>query len=131
MAFTLLAARKNAMLDTFTTAAGASCTLVLYAVGGGIPANADAAPSAPAVLCTLPCSSTFAAAAAGGVLTANAITQTNASASGTAVFYRLLAGGTTCIAQGTVGTSGSDLNLNTNVITSGGPVQITGLTITI
>ena len=120
---------RNGMLDQITSKVGTSARLKIYS--GTEPANCAAALSGNTLLCDLPCSSAFAAAASGGVLTANAVTQTNAAASGTASFFRLTdSAGTTCYAQGTVGTSGADLNLNTTTISSGGPVQITSWTIT-
>lgn len=132
MAFTLLQANRNAMLTTLVAASPNglnSGSLKIYA--GSVPGNADAALGGATLLVSLPCSATFGTVAT-GTLTANAITQTNAATGGTASFYRLYASdGTTCIAQGTVGTSGAELNLNTTTITSGGPVQITALTISI
>jgi hypothetical protein len=67
-----------------------------------------------------------------GVLTFNAFTTTNASATGTAGYYRLCtsAAGTTCVSQGVCGTSGADLNLTTTSITAGQPVSVTSWTIT-
>ena len=66
-------------------------------------------------------------------MAANAITQdSSADATGTAAFFRILnSAGTTTYAQGTVGTSGSDLNLNTTSIVLGGPISVTSLTISI
>ena len=128
MTFSITASMKNTMLNQITSGAGASSTVVIYS--GGVPANADASLSGNTVLVTLPCSATFAPAASGGVLTANAITQTNCGTSGTASFYRLIAtGGSTVLAQGAVGTSGSDMNLNTTTLVSGGPVVCSSLTI--
>lgn len=66
------------------------------------------------------------------MLTLNAITQdSSANATGTAAFFRIYkSDGTTVILQGSVGTSGQDLNLNTLSIVSGGPVAVTSFTIT-
>jgi hypothetical protein len=65
------------------------------------------------------------------VLTLNAITQdSSANATGTAAFFRLTTSGGTAIVQGTVGTSGEDLNLNTLNIVELGPVAVTSFTIT-
>jgi hypothetical protein len=69
---------------------------------------------------------------ANGVLTFGAITQVNASASGTAAYFKLFkADGTTEVAHGDVGTSGATINLNTTAIVSGGPVSITSAAITV
>ena len=128
MAFTVTAAQKNTMLNTITTAAGASSTVNIYS--GSVPGNADASLGAAILLVSLPCSATFAPAASAGVLTANAITQTNVGTSGTAAFYRLIAtGGSTVLAQGAVGTSGSDMNLNTTTLVTGGPCVVSSFTI--
>lgn len=133
MAFTMIDARKNAMLDTFTAGIGASPLLRIYDATGGVPANANTALGAQVLLGTLTFSATPFPAAAAGTLTANAITQDSAAdATGTAAFYRILnAAGTTTYAQGTVGTSGADLNLNTTSIVLGGPISVTSLTISI
>ena len=133
MAFSLTAARKNAMLDTFTSGIGASAIIRIYDNTGGVPANADAALGSQVLLGTLTMSATPFPAAAAGTMTANAITQdSSADATGTAAFFRILnSGGSTVMAQGTVGTSGADLNLNTTSIVAGGPISITSMTISI
>lgn len=96
---------------------------------GTPPASANAALSANTLLANCPLNATFAPAASGGVLTANAISNdASADATGTASFFRLLkTDGTTVVAQGTVGTSGADLNLNTVSLVAGGPVAISSL----
>lgn len=133
MAFSLIDARKNAMLDTFTAGIGASPLLRIYDATGGVPANANTALGTQVLLGTLTFSATPFPAASAGTLTANAITQDSAAdATGTAAFFRILnAAGTTTYAQGTVGTSGADLNLNTTSIVVGGPISVTSLTISI
>lgn len=77
----------------------------------------------------------FGAPAASGndrVATANAITaDSSADATGTASFFRLFqSGGTTVVYQGTAGTSGQQLNLNSLDIIAGGNVSISSLTVT-
>jgi hypothetical protein len=127
MAFTLTTAMKNTLLDQITSAAGSTATVKIYS--GSVPANADAS-NLGTLLVSLPCSNPFAPASSGGILTASAITQTNASQSGTAAFYRLMASnGSTVLAQGLVNTTGAEMNLNTTAIVSGGPCVITSLTI--
>lgn len=127
MTFTVTATQKNTMLNTITTSIGSGANVVVYQ--GSVPANADAALGGATVLATLPCSSTFAPGASSGTLTANSITQENATGTGTATFYRILTSGSAVIAQGAVGTSGSDMNLNTTSIVTGGPVVVTSFTI--
>ena len=127
--FSLTTAVANTALNTITTAASTTGTIVIYS--GVAPANADASLSGNTVLVTLPCSATLAPGASAHVLTLNAITQTNAASTGTATFYRFLTGGSTVLCQGDVGTSGNAMVLNSTSITSGGPVNISSLTITI
>lgn len=104
--------------------------IILY--GGSEPATADTAPSAT-VLATFTLSATAFGAASNGVITLAGVPLTvAASASGTATHFRLTRGnGTTVILQGTVGTSGAQLNLNTVTITSGVNVTITSGTVTV
>lgn len=124
------AALKNARLDTITTRAGTSALLRIY--DGTQPATADTAVSSQNLLATLTCNaSAFAAAASGGVLTVSAVTTANASATGTAAWFRLVASnGTTVVMDGSVGTATSDLVLTTVSLISGSPVSVTAWTIT-
>lgn len=64
--------------------------------------------------------------------TANTITSdTSAAATGTASWFRAYkSDGTTVVMDGSVGTSGCDLNLNTTSIVSGATVSCTSFTIT-
>lgn len=129
MAISMRTALRNTRLDTITTDVGATGTIRIY--DGVAPASANAALSGNNLLATLNCSATFAAAAASGVLTANAISSATAALTGTATFFRLLRpDGTTVVLQGSVGTSGADLNLNSTSITSGGTVSVTSFVIT-
>lgn len=119
--------RTNAMSD-ISTQLGSTSYLLIYT--GSVPASCATAASGT-LLASLPCSSTFGSASS-GVLTANSITNASASNTGTAGYFRLCttSGGTTCVVQGTVGTSGADLNLNSTSISSGQTVSITSFTIT-
>ena len=66
-----------------------------------------------------------------GVLTFGAITSDSAADnSGTAAWFRIATSGGTAHIDGTVGTSGADLNLNTVTIVAGGPIAITSMTLT-
>ena len=69
--------------------------------------------------------------AATGVITANAITQVNAGASGTAAWARIADADGNAMLDVDVGTSGATINLNTTSIVSGGPVAITSATLTV
>lgn len=99
---------------------------------GTPPANAGASLSGNTLLAELAFGSPAFGAASAGVATANSITaDTSANATGTATFFRALeSDGSTVVFQGTVGTSGSELNLNTTSIQSGGEVSVTSLTYT-
>lgn len=118
--------RTNAMQD-IVTQAGSTSHILIYTAAA---ANCAAAASGT-LLATLPCSATL-GTVTNGVLTFNAITNATASGTGTAVQWRLCttSGGTTCVAQGTIGTSGAELNLNSTSISSGQTVSITSFVIT-
>jgi hypothetical protein len=122
MSISIAVNTRNAQLTTYGANFN-SGTLVLYS--GSVPATADASLGAAVALVTLPFSASAFGTASAGSMTANAITQTNAGASGTASFYRCFNSSSVCIEQGLVGTSGADLNMNTTAIVAGGPVQIT------
>jgi hypothetical protein len=67
-----------------------------------------------------------------GVLTFGAIAQANATQSGTAAYFIMTkSDGSTEVCHGDVGTSGATINLNTTSIVSGGPVSITGASLTV
>lgn len=99
---------------------------------GTIPTNADTAIGAQTLLAELRFNATAFGAASNGVATANAFTaDSSANATGTASWFRALASnGTTVIMDGTVGTSGEDLNLNTTSIVSGAAVSVSSMTVT-
>lgn len=125
------AALRNTMLDAISTRAGTSALLRIY--DGSQPATADTAVSSQTLLAELTCNaSAFAPAASSGVLTANAITtDSSANATGTAAWFRLVASnGTTVVMDGTVGTSGCDLNITTTSIVSGSPVAVSSFVVT-
>jgi hypothetical protein len=127
MALSYLVATRNARLDAITTSAGASALLRIY--DGARPATAG---TATTLLAELTCNATFAPAASAGVLTLNAITQdSSANATGTATWFRIVkSDGTTFVMDGSVGTSGSDLNLSTTAIVLTQPVSVTSFVIT-
>lgn len=84
-----------------------------------------------ALLFTLTFSDPAFGSAAAGVATANAISDdTSADATGTAAVLRLADSTPTTVAEGTISTSGADLNLNTTSITTGDRVSCSAATIT-
>jgi len=100
---------------------------------GTQPANADTAIGAQVLLAELRFNATAAPAASGGVLTFNAITQdSNANNTGTASWFRALkSDGSTVLFDGTVGTSGSDINIATTAIVAGAIVGVTSAVYTV
>lgn len=133
------AARRAAMLDTITSAAS-SGKIRIYS--GGQPADADAAISTgtgpPVLLAELTMGATAfgsatSTASTNSVLTANSITQdSSADATGTASFARLWqSNGTTPILDCSVGTSGTDLIINSVAISAGAAVSASSFTLTL
>lgn len=127
MALGYIAVLRNNQLDEITTQAGASALLRIYQ--GARPATGGAATT---LLAEMVCNATFAPAATGGVLTLNAIAQEDSAlATDTATWFRLVqSNGTTHVLDGDVAVSGSDMNLNSTSIVTGGTVDITSATIT-
>lgn len=100
---------------------------------GTPPADADAALSGNTLLAELAMSNPAFGSAAdsspGATATASAISNdASADATGTATFFRILDGSNNVVAQGAVGTSGAELNLNTTSIVAGVIVSITSMT---
>lgn len=117
---------RNAMLDSITTAIAGSGLVRIY--DGTRPASGG---SATTLLAQLALSATSAPAASSGQLTFNAITQDiSADATGTATWFRVTTSGGTFVIDGSISTSGSDLNLTTTSITIGQPVSISSFVIT-
>jgi hypothetical protein len=97
---------------------------------GTQPTNGGDAITTQNLIATLPLNSTAFGAASNGVMAANAIGPAVAAFSSTAIWYRLTDSGGTFMIDGSVGTSGCDLNLNTVTITSGDTVAVTSFSIT-
>jgi hypothetical protein len=126
MALGYVTTLRNAQLDAITTAIGTSGKLRIY--DGTRPATGG---TATTLLAELPLSATAAPAASGGVLTLNAITtDASADATGTATWFRIVTSANAAVVDGSVGTSGADLNLNSTSLTAGGSVAVTSFTIT-
>lgn len=127
MAMGFAIALRNARLDAITTFAGGSCKLRIY--DGVRPATGG---TATTLLAELICNATFAPAAASGVLTLNAITSDSAAdATGTATWGRIMkSDGTTHVADGSVGTSGTDFIIATTSIVANAIVSCSAATIT-
>lgn len=121
----------NTALDAAIGTLADSGKLRIY--DGTQPAHGGDALSGNNLLAELTMGADAFPAAANGQLAANAITQdSSADASGTATWFRLFkSDGTTVLCDGSVGTSGCDLNLNSVSIVAGGTVSVTSFTITL
>lgn len=121
MALSYNVALRNARLDAITAAIGANGLLRIY--DGTRPASGG---TATTLLAQLALGATAAPAASGAVLTFNAITQdSSADATGNASWFRVTTSGGAFVIDGSVGTSGSDLNLTTTSIVATQPVSVT------
>jgi len=122
---------RNAMLDAYETAIGASAILRIRT--GAPPANCAAA-DAGTVLATMNLPADWMAAASGGQKGLSGTWQDlTADAAGTAAHYRIYdSGGATCVEQGTVTITGGggDIELNNTNIAVGQQVTITSKTLT-
>lgn len=129
MALQLSAAVRNARLDAIEATIGTSAVLKIRT--GSAPANVAAADSGD-VLATLSLPSDWMEAASSGSKAKNGTWQDlSADDDGTAAHFRIYASnGTTAHMQGTVGTSGTDLNLSSVSFTAGQSVTITSFTLT-
>lgn len=139
MALRLSTAMRNAMLNGWANGTGVSLydSAVLEIRSGTIPADADTAPTGSVLASiTLPADS-FGAAAAGVIAKAGTWQDTSADATGTATWFRIRQTGdlgttntTDERIDGTVGTSGADLNLDNTSIATGQQVTINTFTLT-
>lgn len=128
MAYSRTVATKNLGLDAQYDQCN-SGKVKIYS--GTVPATADTALSGNTLLAQPSFGATAFAAASGGVKTANTISpDTDAAATGTATFYRLTKSDGTVVSQGTVGTSGSNINLSSTSIVQHTTVAVFGLSFT-
>lgn len=129
MALAYTTTLRNSRLDAITTAVdGGAGAGLLRIYDGSRPASGGAATT---LLATLTFSDPSFGAASSGALTASAITQdSSADATGTATWFRVVTSAGTFIIDGSVGASGSDLNLTTTSIITGQPVSISSFVIT-
>jgi hypothetical protein len=129
MAIQLSAAVRNARLDAIETTIGTSAVLKIRS--GAAPANVATADSGT-VLATLSLPSDWlAAAASGSKAMSGAWADASADATGTAAHFRIYASdGTTPHIQGTVGTSGTDMIVDSTSFTAGQAFSITSFSLT-
>jgi len=131
MAVQFSTAVRNAALDAYETAIGASAILEIRS--GAAPANCGAADSGT-VLATLNLPSDWMAAASGGSKAKSGTWQDlSADASGTAGHYRIKdSGGSTCHEQGTITATGGggDMEVDNTVLAAGQQFTVTSKTLT-
>ena len=124
MAVQLSTSVRNARLDAIETATGTSAVLKIRT--GAQPGSCATADSGT-VVATLNLPTDWMGAAANGTKAmAGSWADATADNSGTAAHWRLYASdGTTCHAQGSVSTSGADLNVDSVNFSSGQSFTIT------
>jgi len=139
MAIRVSTAQRNAMNDGWANGSATSFfdSAILEIRSGTIPADADTAPTGT-VLASMTLPADAVGASAAGVLSkAGTWQDTSADAGGTASWFRIRRSGdagttntTDKRIDGTVGTSGSDMNLDNTNIASGQSVTINSASFT-
>jgi hypothetical protein len=118
---------RNAQQQGLITFAGSGCLINIYQ--GTQPASANTAISTQTQLVSLPIAGSF-GTDSNGTITISAVTSANATASGTAQFFRIFkSDGTTVVMDGSVGTTDADMILNTVAIANTQTVTISSGTI--
>lgn len=118
---------RDAQQNGLISYAGSGAIIRIYA--GSQPANANTAITTQTLLVPLVISGTF-GTDSNGTITLSAVTNGTAVATGTASFFRIVkSDGTTVVMDGSVATSGADMNLNNTSIASGQTVSISAGTI--
>lgn len=99
---------------------------------GTQPATPDTAITSQVLLAELTFNATAVSSASAGAVAFNAITQdSSADATGNATWFRAVkSDGTTAVFDGSVGTSGCDLNINNVAIQATGVVSVSSMTYT-
>jgi hypothetical protein len=115
--------------------AGASAVKVLlFSIGSGIPANEAVVISDQVLLAEHPSNlgpDAFEDAATSGSLSANAFDDVLAQAEGDPAFFRLIDANGEVAMQGTAGTAGTHMIVDTQTYVTGGDSRITGFSVTI
>lgn len=129
MAIQLSTGVRNARLDQIETTIGTSAVIKIFT--GSPPANCAAADTGT-TLATVTCPSDWMAAASGGSKAKSGTWEDlSADNTGTAGYFRVYDSGvTTCHIQGTVGTSGTDMTVNSTSFTAGQAFTINSFTLT-
>ena len=119
MALTISAAAAQAMAAALATDIGSAATIEIRS--GAKPATPETAASGT-LLATVAVSGSF--TASGGSITAADPASVTVAASGTAGHFRVKTSGGTAKIDGTVGTSGADMNLSSVALVAGGTVDL-------
>jgi hypothetical protein len=122
-------AQAAALVGAYTNS---SIIRIYDSTGTGQPSSPETAVSTQQLLAeiTLPSSGAF--TQTNGVMTAAAISSATIAISGTATWFRWVkVDGTTPIADGSVGVSGADLNINSVSLSSGATLAVSSFTYTI
>jgi len=129
MALAFSTTLRNSRADLIDDAANGGAGAALIRIyDGSRPATGG---TATTLLAELTASDPMFGAASSGAITASAITaDSSANATGTATWFRVVDSAGTFVMDGSVGTSGSDLNLNSTSISTGQNVSITSFVIT-
>lgn len=135
LTLTITNAVAQAMLQALKDAIDAGTAAIIEIYTASQPTDADTAVGAQTKLATLTMSATAFGAVGddtpGAIMTAAAITaDSSADATGTAAWFRMLtqAGGTT-ILDGSISTTGADMNFNTVSFTSGSQIEISSMVV--
>lgn len=125
MAVALSSSLRDTMNAAIATLAGTSALLKIY--NGTRPATGG---TVTTLLATLTCNAAGFGTSSAGVLTASAVSSGTAAATSTATWARLTSSGGTFVADFDVGTSGTDIIINTASIVSGATVSCSSFTYT-
>lgn len=126
MALTISAAAAQAVATALATDIGSAATIEIRT--GTKPATPETAASGT-LLATVNVTGSF--TATGGAITAADPASVTVAASGTAGHFRVKTSGGTAKIDGTVGTSGADMNLSTVALVAGGTVDLGSPTFTV
>lgn len=127
MALTISNGAANAVIDVITDLLDGGTLEIRSGVKPA--ATSDSAAGTLLATVTLGAPSFGAASTRSATITDPA--AATAAATGTAGWFRAKTSGGTAVIDGTVGTSGADLNLSTTALVAGGSVDITGGTLSL
>jgi hypothetical protein len=140
MAISLSNLMALALADHFdtvvNTGAGANGFIRIYDDTSGVPSEADASVGSAVLLATVntqePAFGAAADAAPGATITLAGVPLSDLSidATGTAAFFRMYDQDSNVVLQGTVGTSGTDMIVNSVAFQSGATFSILSMTVT-